>query len=224
MDHLKYMMESTTLNGIMARWKILLFEFDILYVNQKEVKESAIADFLASRALEDYEPLNFDFPNEDLIYRMQDQGTGGIRGLRSSNLSTQRLNSHNSSCPFNLKSPSRRIDNQKLSIVTLKSALFWNHLSISPLSGFSLVLSRCRFLLEFLQLQGLFRPDLLPLLCNLLFLSPQMAHTATQKIRRWATEHCEKTQGTLEEDVPWIQSQNRTEDTLKYSLAVLLAD
>ncbi|KAA3462133.1 RNA-directed DNA polymerase (Reverse transcriptase), Ribonuclease H-like protein [Gossypium australe] len=29
---------------------------------------SAIADFLASRALEDYEPLNFDFPNEDLIY------------------------------------------------------------------------------------------------------------------------------------------------------------
>ncbi|XP_012481072.1 uncharacterized protein LOC105795970 [Gossypium raimondii] len=68
MDHLKYMMELTTLNGIMARWKILLFELDILYVNQKEVKESAIADFLASRALEDYEPLNFDFPNEDLMY------------------------------------------------------------------------------------------------------------------------------------------------------------
>ncbi|XP_052481168.1 uncharacterized protein LOC128035462 [Gossypium raimondii] len=38
------------------------------YVSQKAVKGSAIADFLASRALEDYEPLNFDFPNEDLIY------------------------------------------------------------------------------------------------------------------------------------------------------------
>ncbi|KAG8493371.1 hypothetical protein CXB51_010931 [Gossypium anomalum] len=68
LDPLKYLMESTVLNGRMARWQILLFEFDIVYVNQKAVKGSAIAGFLASRALEDYEPLNFDFPNEDLMY------------------------------------------------------------------------------------------------------------------------------------------------------------
>ncbi|KAK5844647.1 hypothetical protein PVK06_000787 [Gossypium arboreum] len=61
-------MESTTLNGRMARWQILLSEFDIVYVNQKAIKRSAIADFLASRALEDYEPLNFNFSNEDLMY------------------------------------------------------------------------------------------------------------------------------------------------------------
>ncbi|XP_012461624.1 uncharacterized protein LOC105781653 [Gossypium raimondii] len=61
-------MESTALNGRMARWQILLSEFDIVYVSQKAVKGSAIADFLASRALEDYEPLSFDFPNEDLMY------------------------------------------------------------------------------------------------------------------------------------------------------------
>ncbi|XP_016667494.1 uncharacterized protein [Gossypium hirsutum] len=52
----------------MARWQILLFEFDIVYVNQKAVKKSAIAEFLASRPLEDYKPLNFDLPNEDLMY------------------------------------------------------------------------------------------------------------------------------------------------------------
>ncbi|KAG8476462.1 hypothetical protein CXB51_033312 [Gossypium anomalum] len=68
LDPLKYMMESTALNGRMARWQILLSEFDIVYVNQKAVKGSAIADFLASRALEDYEPLNFNFPNDDLMY------------------------------------------------------------------------------------------------------------------------------------------------------------
>ncbi|XP_016747561.2 uncharacterized protein [Gossypium hirsutum] len=68
LDPLKYMMESTALNGRMARWQILLSEFDIVYVNQKAVKGSAIADFLASRTLEDYEPLNFNFPNEDLMY------------------------------------------------------------------------------------------------------------------------------------------------------------
>ncbi|XP_052478401.1 uncharacterized protein LOC105789618 [Gossypium raimondii] len=50
------------------RWQILLSEFDIVYVNQKAIKRSAIAEFLANRALEDYEPLNFDFPNEDLMY------------------------------------------------------------------------------------------------------------------------------------------------------------
>ncbi|XP_016681107.1 uncharacterized protein [Gossypium hirsutum] len=61
-------MESTALTGIMARWKILLSEFDIVYVSQKAIKGSAIADFLASRALEYYEPLDFDFPNEDLMY------------------------------------------------------------------------------------------------------------------------------------------------------------
>ncbi|KAK5771054.1 hypothetical protein PVK06_047228 [Gossypium arboreum] len=62
------MMESTALNGRMARWRILLSEFDIIFVNQKAVKGSAIADFLANRTLEDYEPLNFDFPNEDLMH------------------------------------------------------------------------------------------------------------------------------------------------------------
>ncbi|XP_016729999.2 uncharacterized protein [Gossypium hirsutum] len=61
-------MESTALNGRMARWQILLSEFDIVYVSQKAIKGSAIADFLASRALEDYEPLYFDFLNEDLMY------------------------------------------------------------------------------------------------------------------------------------------------------------
>ncbi|XP_012472515.2 uncharacterized protein LOC105789696 [Gossypium raimondii] len=68
LDPLKYMMELTALNGRMTRWQILLSEFDIVYVNQKAIKGSEIVDFLASRALEDYEPLNFNFPNEDLMY------------------------------------------------------------------------------------------------------------------------------------------------------------
>ncbi|XP_016749247.1 uncharacterized protein [Gossypium hirsutum] len=37
-------------------------------MSQKAVKGSAIADFLASRALEDYEPLNFDFSYEEIVY------------------------------------------------------------------------------------------------------------------------------------------------------------
>ncbi|KAG8501727.1 hypothetical protein CXB51_003885 [Gossypium anomalum] len=47
LDPLKYIMESTALNGRMARWQILLSEFDIVYVSKKAIKGSAIADFLA---------------------------------------------------------------------------------------------------------------------------------------------------------------------------------
>ncbi|KAK9029881.1 hypothetical protein V6N11_031323 [Hibiscus sabdariffa] len=67
LDPLKYMMEAPALSGRLARWQMLLSEFDILYVSRKAVKGSAIADFIASRASDDYEPLNYDFPDEDLM-------------------------------------------------------------------------------------------------------------------------------------------------------------
>ena len=50
---------------------MLLSEFDILYVSQKAIKGSAITDFLAERANEEYEPMSFDFPDEDLMAVME---------------------------------------------------------------------------------------------------------------------------------------------------------
>ena len=49
----------------------MLLEFDILYVSQKAIKGSAIADFLVERANEEYETMSFDFPNEDLMAVLQ---------------------------------------------------------------------------------------------------------------------------------------------------------
>ena len=49
----------------------MLSEFDILYVSQKAIKGSAIADFLAERANEEYEPMSFEFPDEDLMAILQ---------------------------------------------------------------------------------------------------------------------------------------------------------
>ncbi|XP_073263054.1 uncharacterized protein [Populus alba] len=51
----------------LARWQVLLAEYDIIYKTRKSVKGSAIADHLADNAIEDYEPLNFDFPDEDVL-------------------------------------------------------------------------------------------------------------------------------------------------------------
>ncbi|XP_052479604.1 uncharacterized protein LOC128034804 [Gossypium raimondii] len=49
LDPMKYMMESPALLGRMARWQILLTEYDIVYVSQKSIKGSAMADFLAKK-------------------------------------------------------------------------------------------------------------------------------------------------------------------------------
>ena len=67
LDPIKYIFEKPSLLGRVARWQVLLSEYDIVYVSQKAIKRSAIADFLADRAIEDYEPINFDFPDEDLM-------------------------------------------------------------------------------------------------------------------------------------------------------------
>ncbi|KAK9019602.1 hypothetical protein V6N11_054118 [Hibiscus sabdariffa] len=67
LDPLNYMMEAPALSGRMARWQMLLSEFDILYVSRKAIKQSVIADFLASRASNDYESLDYNFPDEDLL-------------------------------------------------------------------------------------------------------------------------------------------------------------
>ena len=67
LDPIKYIFEKPSLSGRIARWQVLLFEYDIQYISQIAIKGSVIAEFLAERPLEDYEPINFDFLNEDLM-------------------------------------------------------------------------------------------------------------------------------------------------------------
>jgi hypothetical protein len=38
-----------------------------MYMTRKAMKGSVIADHLADHAMEDYKPLNFDFPDEDVL-------------------------------------------------------------------------------------------------------------------------------------------------------------
>ncbi|XP_050890752.1 uncharacterized protein LOC127096188 [Lathyrus oleraceus] len=46
---------------------MLLSKYDIQYVAQKAIKGSVLADHLAQQPLEDYQPLKFDFPDEDIM-------------------------------------------------------------------------------------------------------------------------------------------------------------
>ena len=67
LDPIRYIFEKPGLSGRMARWQVLLSEYDIQYASQKAIKGSAVAEFLAERVNDDYEPMRFDFPDEDLL-------------------------------------------------------------------------------------------------------------------------------------------------------------
>ncbi|XP_043716313.1 uncharacterized protein LOC122664527 [Telopea speciosissima] len=69
MDPIKYLFEKPALTGRMAKWLLLLLEFDITYVNQKSIKGRAISDHLAAHPVgSDSWPTENSFPDEDLCF------------------------------------------------------------------------------------------------------------------------------------------------------------
>ena len=67
MDPIKYIFEKHALTGRIARWQMLLSEFDILYVTQKAIKDSTLTDFLAHQPVDDYQSVQPEFPDEDIM-------------------------------------------------------------------------------------------------------------------------------------------------------------
>ena len=56
------------LTGRLARWAIILTEFDITFTPQKAVKGQALADFLAAHPIPDDSPLACEFPDEEILH------------------------------------------------------------------------------------------------------------------------------------------------------------
>ena len=54
MDPVKYIFEKPALTGRIAQWQVLLSEFNIVYVTQKAIKGSALADYLAQQPISNY--------------------------------------------------------------------------------------------------------------------------------------------------------------------------
>ncbi|CAL0305680.1 unnamed protein product [Lupinus luteus] len=67
MDPIKYIFEKPILTGRIARWQVLLSEYDIVYVTRKAIKGSALADYLASQPIEKTESMNQEFPDEGIM-------------------------------------------------------------------------------------------------------------------------------------------------------------
>ena len=59
--------------GKLAKWQILLSEFDIVYVTQKAVKAHALADHMAENTVDnDYMSLKTYFPDEEVAFVGED--------------------------------------------------------------------------------------------------------------------------------------------------------
>jgi len=67
MDPIKYIFEKPALTGRIAWWQMLLSEYDIIYVTQKSIKGSALAEYLAQQPINDYQSMQPEFPDEDIM-------------------------------------------------------------------------------------------------------------------------------------------------------------
>ena len=56
------------LTGRLAKWAIILTEFDLTYTPQKAIKGQALADFLAEHPIPADSPLACEFPDEEIMH------------------------------------------------------------------------------------------------------------------------------------------------------------
>lgn len=66
-DPLKYLLSKATLTGRLAKWVIILSEFDIEYVDQKAIKGQIIADQLVEVPMRDEAPLHIEFLDANVL-------------------------------------------------------------------------------------------------------------------------------------------------------------
>ena len=66
-DPLKYLLSKAALTGRLAKWVMVLSEFDIEYIDRKSIKGQVIADQLADAPLFDSYPIHAEFPNSETM-------------------------------------------------------------------------------------------------------------------------------------------------------------
>lgn len=67
MDPIKYIFEKLALTSWIARWQVLLLEYDIVYVTQKATKGNSLAEYLVHYPIEDYQSMQCEFLDEDIL-------------------------------------------------------------------------------------------------------------------------------------------------------------
>ncbi|XP_057994348.1 uncharacterized protein LOC131174611 [Hevea brasiliensis] len=72
MDSIKYVFETPFIPGRIAKWQVMLSQYDIVYMTKKAMKGSVIPDLLAENPIDDYEVLDFEFPYKHINTMSED--------------------------------------------------------------------------------------------------------------------------------------------------------
>ena len=64
-DPIKYIL--SILSGRLAKWAVILEQYDLIYVPQKAIKGQALGDFLADHPIPNEWELNDDLPGEKVL-------------------------------------------------------------------------------------------------------------------------------------------------------------
>ncbi|CAM8968431.1 unnamed protein product [Rhodiola kirilowii] len=67
-DPIKYILSRLVLSGRLAKWTMLLKQYDLVFVPQKATKGQAIADFFADHPVPAEWEFSIDLPGEDIFY------------------------------------------------------------------------------------------------------------------------------------------------------------
>lgn len=63
-DPFKNILNRPTQNRWLAKWAVLIQQYDIKYVSEKAIKGQALTNFLAAHSILDSSPLTIDLPNK----------------------------------------------------------------------------------------------------------------------------------------------------------------
>ena len=64
MDPMKYLDEASSLVGKLAKWLVLLIEFDVQYLTKKTINGRVVTEFLALNQIPNSEEIQLNFPND----------------------------------------------------------------------------------------------------------------------------------------------------------------
>ena len=80
MDPIKYIFKKPTLSERIAQWQMVLTKYNIQYTTQKAIKGCVLADHLAHQAVDDYQTMNFEFPDENIMLVIDCEELGSYEG------------------------------------------------------------------------------------------------------------------------------------------------
>ncbi|KAL4028108.1 hypothetical protein IC575_011301 [Cucumis melo] len=67
-DPIKYVLSRPIISGRLAKWAVILQQYDIVYISQKAIKGQALADFLANHPIRSDWKLCKDLPDDEVFF------------------------------------------------------------------------------------------------------------------------------------------------------------